>query len=259
MRPLVVFLGAPGVGKGTYASRVSRLFGFRHIVAGDLIRAEVAAGSAIGKRVAAATANGQLVDDNTVTALVGRALDNVLGDEGVILDGFPRTVQQAKLLQGGHASAGIPPTTVSTAIHLTLDDEICLLKLAGRRSDPRSGESYNISYVQTHELDMPPMLPQPCVRDGESVRCAHGIVIAPNTQVTCAACVDGLVARADDTPDAWRVRFSEHHAMAAPLLDHYHAAGLLAEFPIRGTTTVCMPGLVGLICQRLDIGVPQAA
>ena len=88
---VAVFLGAPGVGKGTYASRVCRQLGLRHVVAGDLIRAEIAAGSAIGNQVRAASQAGKLVDDRIVTSLVATALHTALSTEscaGVVLDGF---------------------------------------------------------------------------------------------------------------------------------------------------------------------------
>ena len=253
---VAVFLGAPGVGKGTYASRVTRQLGFRHIVAGDLIRAEIAAGSAIGDQVRLASQAGKLVDDRIVTTLVAAALEDALSAEdcaGVVLDGFPRTVQQARSLEAGDPSAASVPTAVSAAIQLTLDDEVCLLKLAGRRTDARTGEGYNVSYIRSHGLDLPPMLPEPCVRDGEDLRCAHGVLIPPNSQVTCPKCTEGLEARADDNAAAWRVRFAEHHAMEAHLLAHYEAAGILSRYAVEGEPSVCLPGLVDLIRQKLDM------
>ena len=253
---VAVFLGAPGVGKGTYASRVCRQLGLRHVVAGDLIRAEIAAGSAIGNQVRAASQAGKLVDDRIVTSLVATALHTALSTEscaGVVLDGFPRTVQQARTLEAGDSTSGIMPTNVSAAIQLKLDDEICLLKLAGRRTDARTGEGYNVSYIRTHGLDLPPMLPEPCVMDGDDLRCAHGVVIPPNSEVTCAKCTAHLVARADDNAVAWRVRFAEHHAMEEHVLAHYQAAGILSHYAVEGIPSVCLPGLVDLVSQKLGM------
>ncbi|MBQ7062803.1 MAG: adenylate kinase [Bacteroidales bacterium] len=95
MKNLVLF-GAPGVGKGTHAGILAQKYDLLHLSTGDMLRDEIAAGTALGQRVKGLMANGDLVGDDIVIGLVNKALDNT--EQGVILDGFPRTVQQAQAL-----------------------------------------------------------------------------------------------------------------------------------------------------------------
>ena len=92
-----VFLGAPGVGKGTYASRVAKLLGVPHVSAGDLVRDEIRAGTALAKEMAEVTGRGQLLPDQMVLTLLNKRLaaGAAAGEKGVLLDGFPRTLKQA--------------------------------------------------------------------------------------------------------------------------------------------------------------------
>lgn len=106
-----VFLGAPGVGKGTYASRVAKLLGVPHVSAGDLVRDEIRAGTPLAKEMAEVTGRGQLLPDQMVLTLLNKRLaaGAAAGERGVLLDGFPRTRAQAVRLRAPAAAPRLPP------------------------------------------------------------------------------------------------------------------------------------------------------
>ena len=221
----LVFLGPPGVGKGTYAKRVARALGLDHVVAGDLVRAEVARGSALGREVAAAVRRGALVPDNLVTDLVST---RVQSPGGFVLDGFPRTVTQAGALRD--------LSEVHLAVNLRMREEALIMKCLGRRSCARCGSGYNLADVKVEPSEgrpgvyMPP-LPAP------------------------PECAPHLVAREDDVLEVVRERLEVHRVESQPVEGFYRQDGLLMDFEITQGIPETEPALFEAIQQALHARV----
>jgi adenylate kinase len=125
----IVLLGAPGSGKGTQGEILAARLGVAHIASGELLRAQVAAGSELGREVAAHLARGDLVPDDTVLGIVSEAIDAAAAAGGYILDGFPRTRAQAERAYELSVTCGTEP---DAAVYLALDDLVARERLARR-------------------------------------------------------------------------------------------------------------------------------
>mmetsp|Transcript_41688 Transcript_41688/g.102881 ORF Transcript_41688/g.102881 Transcript_41688/m.102881 type:complete len:259 (-) Transcript_41688:242-1018(-) len=232
----VILLGAPGVGKGTYAKRLAPLFGLEHVVVGDIVRGHVKRGSDVGKAVAEATRRGDLVDDEIIMSLL---LDHLksrgLEDGGYMLDGVPRTVGQAQTVD-----ALLRP---DLALHLTMEEDIMLEKMIARRGGP-DNSVLNIAYIKRSGWNMPPLLAAPTRWDEktQTLFCEHGTALVPNENVQCAQCTHGLTTREDDTIDVCRHRLETYKMETAPLIVHY--APIRLDFHIDGGVQQCMPTLL---------------
>ncbi|HAZ12770.1 MAG: hypothetical protein A2X86_04305 [Bdellovibrionales bacterium GWA2_49_15] len=152
-QPQLIFLGAPGSGKGTQASYLVKNFGYKHVSTGDLLRAEIGKGSSLGMRVKGIIDAGHLVDDMTVLELLKANCDTSKGH--FIFDGFPRTLNQAKLLDE-HLLRGCTTQTV----YFKIDLEVLVQRITNRRVAPKSGMIYNL-------LSHPPKRPGVCDVSGE--------------------------------------------------------------------------------------------
>lgn len=122
----IIFLGAPGAGKGTCAVRVSEKYNIPHISTGDIFRANIRANTELGKEAKSYMDKGQLVPDKVVIDIVADRLTQDDCKAGYILDGFPRTIAQAEALEGA--------TTIDAVINLKVDDDVIIKRLAGRRA-----------------------------------------------------------------------------------------------------------------------------
>jgi adenylate kinase len=187
----LVFIGPPGVGKGTYAKAVSEKFGIPHISTGDIFREEIKKGSELGKRVKEFLDKGLLVPDDIVIEVVKQRLS--MGDcrKGFILDGFPRTLQQAEALEQF--------ARPEWAFLFQARDETILERLGGRRICPKCGAIYHIKY-------MPPKVP--------------GI---------CDKCGTPLIQRKDDTPEVIMERLKIYREQFTPIILFYKERGRLVE------------------------------
>lgn len=187
----LVFIGPPGVGKGTYAKAVSEKFGIPHISTGDIFREEIKKGSELGKRVKEFLDKGLLVPDDIVIEVVKQRLS--MGDcrKGFILDGFPRTLQQAEALEQF--------ARPEWAFLFQARDETILERLGGRRICPKCGAIYHIKY-------MPPKVP--------------GI---------CDKCGAPLIQRKDDTPEVIMERLKIYREQFTPIILFYKERGRLVE------------------------------
>ncbi len=136
----LVLLGPQGAGKGTQAQRLAAITGAQHISTGDLIRAEIAAGSALGRTIEAYNRRGELVPDTIVVAMATRQL---LGAESWILDGFPRNTAQAAALDAALAAAGL---ALDGVVALNAPDDALVERLSGRRQSLATGYIYHVTY-----------------------------------------------------------------------------------------------------------------
>ncbi|MCS6831461.1 MAG: nucleoside monophosphate kinase, partial [bacterium] len=136
-----VLLGAPGAGKGTQAERLQRDFGFVQISTGEMLREAMRAGTQLGKSVEGYITRGELVPDDLVAAVLMERL--IRGDtgNGVILDGFPRTVKQAEILE---AILAKHCWQLCGAVYLDVAEEVVLQRLGGRRNCPQCGANYHV-------------------------------------------------------------------------------------------------------------------
>jgi adenylate kinase len=192
----IVFLGPPGVGKGTQATRLSRSLGLPHLSTGDLLRAAVARRSPLGLEAEGHMAAGRLVPDALVLGLLRERLHEPDARDGFVLDGFPRNRAQAEAL------AQITPLDRVLAFELPAD--VLVARLAGRRVCPTCQSVYHVE-------SQPPKTPGRCDRDGTE-----------------------LVQRPDDRPEAVRVRLGVYAEQTAPLFAYYRERGLLVPVDARG-------------------------
>jgi adenylate kinase len=187
----IILFGAPGSGKGTQAERLRDLFSLKHISTGDLLRDAVANKTELGKKVESIMAAGELVSDEIVLELIKEAVAGVKADEvlkGWMLDGYPRTVGQAKMLDGLLAESG---QSIDGVVVLEVDREAVIQRLSSRRSCPECKAVYNV-------LNMPPK--------------QEGI---------CDNCGTGLVHRKDDQPETIANRLDVYEDQTVPILEHY--------------------------------------
>uniref|UniRef100_A0A383VHU9 adenylate kinase n=1 Tax=Tetradesmus obliquus TaxID=3088 RepID=A0A383VHU9_TETOB len=224
-----VFLGPPGVGKGTYASRVAAALDVPHIAAGDLVRAEIKSGSTLGQQMQQIVSKGQLLPDEVIIEVLQQRLQQgrAAGEGGFILDGFPRTAHQAQQLAA--------VTQVQLALNLSLRHEVLVQKCCGRRICGHCGKNYNIADIY---LPADPASGQP------------EIVMPPLSPPK--ECEPHLETREDDTEEVVLRRLQVYNAAAAPVEDFYRASGLLLDFEITGGIPQTLPRLMASLQPYID-------
>jgi len=197
----IVLLGAPGAGKGTQAERLERDLGLPHIATGDLFRDALKKETELGRLAKSYMDKGQLVPDDVTVPMVRERLAQDDCERGAILDGFPRTVQQAEALDEVLAKRG---SRVSLVPYIKVDTETLVARLGGRLTCRQCGAVY-------HALFNPP------ARDG-----------------VCDNCGGELYQREDDKPETQRRRIEVYLDETAPLIDYYGQRGLLVEIDGEG-------------------------
>jgi adenylate kinase len=197
----ILLLGAPGVGKGTQAKELVKLWGVPQISTGDLLRSNVSQGTELGRAAKELMDRGELVPDTLVNEIVAARLAEPDTARGYILDGFPRTLNQANWLDSRLArhqdgeNAGLPVVAVS----IQVDYNQLLRRITGRRICPVCGTIYNI-YAK------PPRVDGVCDVEGAT-----------------------LVQRADDTEAVFTERMKSYSELTEPVVDHYRNLGRFAE------------------------------
>jgi adenylate kinase len=211
----ILLLGAPGVGKGTQAKELVKIWGIPQISTGDLLRGNVARGTSLGKVAKEIMGRGELVPDSLVNEMVAVRLKEPDAANGYILDGFPRTLGQAGWLDGRLASEkqSLPVIAVS----IQVDYNQLLRRITGRRNCPVCATIYNV-YMN------------PTKRDG-----------------FCDVEGAALVQRADDTEQVFKERMRAYTGLTAPVVDHYRALGRFAEVDGDRPISVIAAGIVAAV------------
>ncbi len=189
----LVFLGPPGAGKGTQAKRLAQELKLKHISTGDILREAVKEGTPLGKKAKEYMDRGELVPDELIIALI----EEVVPDSGgVILDGFPRTLEQAKALDAMFEKKGL---SIDKVILFDAPDDAIVERLSGRRSCPSCGAVYHVKFNPPKENEL------------------------------CDTCGTKLVQREDDREEVVRKRLEVYRKQTAPLIEYYEAKGLLVR------------------------------
>jgi len=193
----ILLIGPPGAGKGTQAKNVMATWQIPQVSTGDLLRANVSAGTALGVQAKAIMGRGELVSDDLVNRMVAERLKEPDCVRGYILDGFPRTIGQAEWLDRHLAerSGGLPVV----AVRLKVDYTHLVRRITGRRNCPTCGSIYNV-YLH------PPKDDERCDLDGTP-----------------------LVRRSDDTEEVFTERLRTYEAQTAPVAAHYRAQNRLED------------------------------
>ena len=211
----ILLLGAPGSGKGTQSDQLVKLWNIPHISTGELLRANMAQGTALGKVAQQSVNHGELVHDSLVNDMVEARLHEPDTANGYILDGFPRTLGQATWLDGRLAleAKSLPVIAVS----IQVDYNQLLRRITGRRNCPVCATIYNV-YMNSPK------------RDG-----------------FCDIEGAALVQRADDTEKVFKERMRVYEGLTAPVIEHYRAVGRFAEVDGDRPIGVIAAGIVAAV------------
>jgi adenylate kinase len=192
----VVLLGPPGAGKGTQAKRLEEQRGLKQLSTGDMLRAAVAAGTALGRQAKQVMESGRLVRDDLIVAMIAERIKEPDCAKGFVLDGFPRTVQQAEALDAMLKESG--KGGIDRVIELAVDEPALIQRIAGRFACSKCGTGYHDKFKQT------------------------------KTAGVCDCCGSTeFVRRPDDRAEAVAVRLEAYRKQTAPILPYYRARGLL--------------------------------
>lgn len=192
----LVFLGAPGVGKGTQADRVTAQFGWPKISTGDLLREAVRSQTSLGLEAKRSMDAGKLVPDNVVINMVRAKLGESLCQNGFILDGFPRTVPQAEELNSMLSNSGL---ALDRVINFRVSRPDIVARLSGRRSCQKCQSVFHVEFA------------------------------APKVSGRCDRCGDALVQRNDDKPETIETRLKVYDEQTAPLIAYYESKQILSH------------------------------
>ncbi len=190
----IVMLGAPGAGKGTQAKIIAEKYQIPHVSTGDIFRANIKEGTQLGMEAKGYMDKGLLVPDELTVKIL---LDRVAAEDcknGYVLDGFPRTIPQAEVLDKALMELN---EKLDFAINVDVPDENIISRMAGRRACLKCGATY------------------------------HVVNIPPKTEGICDSCGQELVLRDDDKPETVGKRLGVYHEQTKPLIDYYEKKGIL--------------------------------
>lgn len=191
----IVLLGAPGAGKGTQCKRIVTKYGVNHLSSGDILRQHRAAGTELGNKAQEYMDSGGLVPDDLIVEMMAEAIEKV-PDAGFVLDGFPRTVNQATELDKALAAGD---RKIDIVLNLKVDDQTVHERMTGRRSCPKCGAVYHIENLR-------PKVDGKCDHDGTE-----------------------LVQRPDDMPQVVANRLRTYHLQTEPVVDYYRSSNTVFD------------------------------
>jgi len=192
----LVLLGAPGAGKGTQCKNIVNRYRLLHLSSGDILRRERAAGTELGKKAQQYMDSGALVPDEVIIEMMADAIKKA-PPAGFILDGFPRTVNQAAALDRALDADG---RRIDAVLNLKIDDKVVAGRMTGRRSCPKCGAVYHVENLKPKRDGL-------CDRDGTT-----------------------LVQRSDDSPEVVANRLETYHRQTEPLVEYYENNGTVYDF-----------------------------
>tara|TARA_Y100000310_G_scaffold343600_1_gene452027 strand:- start:535 stop:1176 length:642 start_codon:yes stop_codon:yes gene_type:complete len=194
-------LGSPGAGKGTIAQRLCDKYSIPQISTGQILREAAKKEDEFGKKVKAIMESGDYVDDETMAEIVKNRLNESDTNNGFILDGYPRTVKQAELLD---EILGVLGKNISAIMVMRASEETVIMRLSGRRQCKSCGRIYHIKNIP------------------------------PKVEGKCDECGGELYQREDDKPEAIKKRIRIYNEKTAPLVEYYKNKGLLKEVNVNG-------------------------
>ncbi|MEE8124921.1 MAG: adenylate kinase [Nitrospirales bacterium] len=212
----VIFLGPPGVGKGTQAEFIAQKYAIPKLSTGDLLRESVAKQTALGNEAQGYMERGELVPDAVVIGLVEEKLVSPECQGGFLLDGFPRTVKQANQLSTFLESTGVG---LDCVVYFALAKDEIVKRISGRRSCPQCKAVYHLESI-------------PPKQDG-----------------VCDVCGKVLVQRNDDKPETIESRLTVYHEQTSPLIEYYKTRNLLCELDGAGLVSAVQDRLMALLAQ----------
>ena len=192
----IIMLGAPGAGKGTQAKMIADKYQIPHVSTGDIFRANIKNGTELGMEAKKYMDQGQLVPDELTVKIL---LDRVAQEDcknGYVLDGFPRTIPQAEVLDNALSKLG---ESIDYAINVDVPDENIVRRMSGRRACVSCGATYHMEHIP------------------------------PKKEGICDTCGAELILRDDDKPETVLKRLQVYHDQTQPLIDFYTAKGVLKE------------------------------
>lgn len=200
----LILMGPPGAGKGTQSQRIEKSHGIVQLSTGDMLRAEVAAGSDLGKEAKEVMESGGLVSDELIIAMISSRIDQDDCKKGFILDGFPRTTPQAEALDAMLTEKGLK---IEHVIEMKVDDEAMVKRITGRFTCAECGAGYHDEFQKPE-------------KEGVCDQCG-------GTEFT---------RRADDNAETVRARLQAYHEQTAPILSYYKEKGTMKS--VEGMATI---------------------
>ena len=213
LKSRAVFLGAPGAGKGTQAKQVAESAKLAHISTGDMLRQEVAVGTALGTQAKTFMDAGKLVPDDVIIGMVRTRIQLPDAKSAWILDGFPRTLPQAEALDRNLSKE----SAVSHVIYFAVPEQVLFGRLTGRRTCSKCGAIWHLETKPTRQAGV------------------------------CDLCGGATVQRSDDHPDKIAKRLEEYKTLTAPLLAYYRERKILREIDANRSPAVVFQELLKLM------------
>lgn len=205
MKREFIFLGPPACGKGTQTETLAKYLGFPHIDTGSLLRAEIAKGTEDGKIAKSQIDKGQLVPLELVGRIIGKKLASEECNNGYVLDGYPRSLEQAQVLDEINSEIDKNNEASFKAIYFDIDTQILVERIINRQSCPNCGEIYNKKFKPS------------------------------KVENVCDKCNSQLKTRDDDTEEIAKKRFETYFEQTAPLIKFYEDKGVLYKLDANGS------------------------
>ena len=205
MKQELIFLGPPACGKGTQTNKLSEFLGLPHVDTGSLLRAEIAKESEEGKIAKGFIDKGQLVPADLVGTIIGKKLAGEDCKNGYVLDGYPRSLEQAKLLDEINKNVDGNNNVSFKAIYFDIDTNILIERIVHRQSCPKCGEIYNKKFKPSRVENI------------------------------CDKCNVELKTRADDNEETAKARFDTYFRETSPLIEFYESKGVLHKIDANGS------------------------